>query len=73
MPLTQQVGPAARMASVEIPRSGEGVALDVVSLPYTASAVLRNDLWLEAVFKRFVTVPFPRNFARYRSLSVLQI
>lgn len=72
-PFTQQVGPAARMASAEIPRSGECVALDMVSFPYTASAVLRNDLWLEAVFKRFVTVSLPRNFARHLSLSVLQI
>lgn len=71
--VTQQVGPAARLASAEIPRSDKGVALDMVSFPYTVSAVLRNDLWLEAVFKRIVTVSLPVDVARHLFVSVLQI
>jgi len=67
------VGPAGRIASAEIPRSDKGVALDMVSFPYAVSATLRNDLWLEAVFKRIVTVSLPIDFARHLFLSVIQI
>ena len=71
--VTHQVGPAARIASAEIPRSDKGVALHMVSLPDAVSAVLRNDLWLEAVFKRIVTVSLPIDFSRHLFLSVIQI
>ncbi len=71
--VTHQVGPAGRIASAEIPRSDKGVALDMVSFPYAVSATLRNDLWLEAVFKRIVTVSLPIDFARHLFLSVIQI
>jgi len=71
--VTHQVGPAARIASAEIPRSDKGVALDMVSFPYAVSATLRNDLWLEAVFKRIVTFSSPIDLARHLFLSILQI
>ena len=71
--VTHQVGPAARIASAEIPRSDKGVALDVVSYPYAVSATLRNDLWLEAVFKSIVTFSSPIDLARHLFLSILQI
>jgi hypothetical protein len=71
--VAHQVGPAARLASAEIPRSDKGVALDVVSYPYAVSATLRNDLWLEAVFKRIVTFSSPIDLARHLFLSILQI
>ena len=68
-----QVGPAARIASAEIPRSDKGVALNMVSFPYAVSATIRNDLWLEAVFKRIVTFFSPIDPARHLFLSILQI
>jgi hypothetical protein len=68
-----QAGPAARIASAEIPRSDKGVALDIVSFPYVVSATLRNDLWLEAVFKRMFTFSLPIDLARHLLLSILQI
>jgi hypothetical protein len=71
--VTQRLGPAARMASAEIFRSDKSVALHMVSLPDTVSAVLRKDLWLEAVFKRIVAVSLPIDFARHLFLSVLRI
>jgi len=58
---------------VEIPRSDKGVALDMVFLPYAVSATLRNDLWLEAVFKRSGTFSLPIDLARHLLLSILQI
>jgi hypothetical protein len=67
------VGPAARLASAEIPRSDKGVAIYMVSLRDPVSAMLRNNLWLEAVFKRIVTVSVPIDLARHLFLSVFQI
>jgi len=72
-PVAHQVGPAARIASAEIPRSDKGAALDMVSFPYAVSATSRNDLWLEAVFKRIVTFSSPIDPARHLFLSILQI
>lgn len=72
-PVTEQVGPAARMASAEIPRSDKGVALHMVSRPDPVSPVLGNNLWLEAVFKRIATISLPFDLARHLFLSVLQI
>ena len=71
--VAHQVGPAARTASAESPRSDKGVALDMVSFPYAVSATIRNDLWLEAVFKRIVTFSSPIDPARHLFLSILQI
>lgn len=72
-PVTHQMGPAARIASAEISRSDKGLALVMVSVHSVVSATLRNDLWLEAVFKRIVTFSLPIDFARHLFLSILQI
>jgi hypothetical protein len=71
--LIHQVGPAVQVAAAEISRSNKSDALHMVSLPDAVSAVLRNNLWLEAVFKRIVTVSLPIDFARHLFLSILQI
>src|SRR5439155_23318788 len=44
--VTHQVGPAARVASTEIPRSDKGVALHVSLVPNAVSATFENSLWL---------------------------
>ena len=72
-PVTHQLGPAARIASAEILRSDRGVAVAMVSFPYTVSATLRNDLWLEAVFKRIVSFSLTIDLTRRLFLSVLRI
>jgi hypothetical protein len=72
-PVTHQMGPVARIASAEILRLDKGAAAAMVSFPYTVSATLRNDLWLEAVFKRIVSVSLPIDLARRLFLSILQI
>jgi hypothetical protein len=71
--LIHQVGPAVQVAATEIPRLDKGVALHMISLPDAVTVVVRNNLWLEAVFKRIVTSSLPIDFARYLFLSVLQI
>jgi hypothetical protein len=71
--VSQDVGPAVRAASAEISRLDKGVALHMVLLPDALAVMLRNDLWLEAVFKRSVAVSLPIDFARHLFLSVLQI
>jgi hypothetical protein len=72
-PLTQQMGPAVRVASVDAHRAGKGITLHSASLPDALSAMFRNDLWLEAVFKKIVTVSLAVELARHLFLSVLQI
>ena len=71
--VSQAVGPAVRAASAEISRLDKGVALHMVSLPDAVTVVVRNNLWLEAVFKRIVTGSLPIDLARHLFLSVLQI
>ena len=72
-PMSDEVGPAARSASAEIRRSDRSVSLHAAFLPDALSAVLRNDLWLEAVFKRIVTFSLPNDLSRHLFLSILQI
>lgn len=71
--VSQRVGPAARVRSAKTLRSDKGVALYTVSIPETVSRVIENDLWLEAVFKRIVTLSLPVELARHLFLSVFQI
>jgi hypothetical protein len=71
--LIQQVGPAARIASAEISRPDKVFAFHMGSFPDAVSTTLRNDLWLEAVFKRIVTFSSPIDLARHLFLSVLRI
>ena len=71
--LSEQVGPAARVASAEIRRSDKGFALHAVSFLYTPSAAGENALWLEALFRKTFTTSLTNDVARHLFLSVLQI
>jgi hypothetical protein len=68
-----QVGPALRASVVELTRSSKGVLLTAGLHPETLSSPFRNDLWLEAVFKRVVTFSLPIDLARHLFLSVFRI
>jgi hypothetical protein len=72
-PMRHEVGPVARFASAEIRRSEKSVSLHAAFASDAVSAVLRNGLWLEALFKRIVTFSLPIDFARHLFLSVLRI
>lgn len=65
--------PAAIGASTRFTRSREGTALQMSLLSQALSRVLKNDLWLDALFKRVVTFSLPADLARHLFLSVLQI
>ncbi len=69
----QEVGPAIRIASTAIPRSDKASPLHIASLSDVISVALRNDLWLNAVFRRIVTISLPADRARHLFLSVLQV
>lgn len=71
--VSEQVGPAARGASAEASRSDRGVARRAVSISLALSTVPRNDVWLEALFKRIVTFSRPADLARHLFLSVFRI
>ena len=72
-PVTQQIGPAVLADSVKLGRSDKSFTLQTVSLSTAVAAVLRNDLWLEAVFRRTIAISLPIDLARHLFLSVLQI
>jgi len=57
--LIHQVGPAVQVAAIGMPRSDKGVALHAAFLPHTVATVVRNNLWLEALFKHILRVSFP--------------
>jgi hypothetical protein len=68
-----QVGPAVQVASAGILRSDKSLALHAAFLPDAVAAVLRNDLWLEALFKKILTFSLPNDLSRHLFLSILQI
>jgi len=63
----------ARVALAEIPRSSKVIPLEQASLHGAFSAALGNGLWLDAVFRRIVTISLPINLSRHLFLSVLQV
>ena len=71
--VSEQMGPAALMASIEVRHSDKGIALDAVSFPYVLSAARPNTLWLDALFRKAVSISLPNDLARHLFLSVLQI
>src|SRR5262245_27827376 len=71
--LTHQVGPGVQAAVTGIPLSDKGVAPPPIAFADALSSVLKNMLWLEAVFKRIVTFSLLVDLARHLFLSVLQI
>ena len=72
-PVMHQVGPAVQVSSTQLTPSSKGVPLQAFLLPEAVKPVFGNDLWLEAVFKRFVPFSLPSDLARHLFLSVLQI
>src|SRR5262245_8729048 len=64
-PLNQQVGAMARMVSFELTRSDRIVALHAASFHETLSPVLKNNLWLEALFEKPLTFSLPNNLSRH--------
>jgi hypothetical protein len=68
-----QVGPAAWIASTTLQRPDKASPLHIASHFDVVSAALGNDLGLDAVFRRTVTISLPGNLARHLFLSVLQI
>jgi hypothetical protein len=71
--MSEEVGPAVRVVSAEIRRSDSGASLHAVSSTDALSARLKNDLWLEALFKKLLTFSLPIDPSRHLLLSVLQI
>jgi len=71
--VSQEIGPMARVALAEIPRSSKVIPLEQASLHGAFSAALGNGLWLDAVFRRIVTISLPINLSRHLFLSVLQV
>jgi hypothetical protein len=71
--LIHQVGPAVQVAATGIPLSDKGIALPPASFPDALSSVLKNVLWLEALFQKIVTFSLPVDLARHLFLSILQI
>jgi hypothetical protein len=71
--LIHQVGPAVQVAATEIHPSDKSLALHAAFLPVAVSDVLRNDLWLEALFKKILTFSLPNDLSRHLFLSILQI
>lgn len=73
VPVSQQFGPAARAALIEIHRADKVGLLYVSSLHGALSASPENDLWLGALFKRTVAISLPIDLSRHLFLSVLQV
>lgn len=71
--VSEQTGPAALMASIEVRHSDKGIALDAVSFPDEISSARRNTLWLTALFRKTFTTSLPNDLARHLLFSVLQI
>ena len=72
-PLNQQVGATARTASFELTRSDRITPLHAASFPEPLSPALKNNLWLEALFKKILTFSLPNNLSRHLFLSILRI
>jgi hypothetical protein len=72
-PLEKRVGPALQTAQSELTRPDKMTSVRASFLPLSATAALRNNLWLEALFKRILTFTLPYDLARHLSLSILQI
>ena len=71
--LIHEVCPAAQVAATEIRLSDKDVGLPPASFPDEFSFVLKNVLWLEALFQRNVTFSLPNDPSRHLFLSILQI
>ena len=71
--LSGSVDLAVRAASTEIRRLDKAVVFYPASHPGTSSIVLRNDLWLKAVFRKAVEFFRTTKLKRHLILSIFQI
>ena len=71
--MEQRLGPGLHVASSKLIRLDKITSSHVSFLREPASAVSRNNLWREALFKIILRFSLPNDFARHLFLSVLQI
>lgn len=69
----QQLGPALQVASANLYRFDRVASVHASVVPETGFSVSRNNLWLEALFKRILGFSLPNDLARHLFLSILQI
>ena len=69
----QRLGPALQVASANLNRFDLVTSVHASFVPEPASPASRNNLWLEALFKRILAFSLPNDLARHLFLSILQI
>src|SRR5215467_2565132 len=72
-PINQQVGPAVKLSSVQIPSSERQFKLQSASFLGVVSPVVKTTLWLEAPFETTRSPLSLANPARHLFLSVFRI
>jgi hypothetical protein len=68
-----QVGPAAQSGPTKLRRMHGFVSIHAPFFHTPGSVILRDSLWMEAVFRGILTFSFPNNLGRHLILSVLRI
>jgi hypothetical protein len=69
----QGLGPALQVVSPNLNRFDLITSVHACLVPKTGFSASKNNLWLEALFKRILAVSLPNNRARHLFLSILQI
>ena len=69
----KRLGSALRVASANLNRFDQVTFVHASVLPERASPASRNNVWLEALFKRILAFSLPNDLARHLFLSILQI
>jgi hypothetical protein len=72
-PINQQVGPAVKLSSVQIPSSERQFKLQSASFLGVVSPVVETTLWLEALFETTRSPSSSADPARHLFLSVFRI
>ena len=70
--LFDDAGPSAVVASFNLFRSGKALSLHVSLVPALVFAEIKTNVWLQSLFKRNLTIPFPPD-RPHLFLSILQI
>lgn len=70
--LFDDAGPSAVVASFNLFRSGKALPLYFSSIPHLVFPAIETDVWLQSLFKRNLTIPFPTD-RPHLFLSILQI
>jgi hypothetical protein len=68
-----RIGPAAQSGPSHLGRWNGVTTVHAHSFYKPASPTFRSSLWMDAVFRRIVTISLPIDLARHLFLSVLQI